>query len=237
MRKLTLLSAIILSLGCTGTASAGEQGKIYGRVDLGYGLSKYHHKIIRYVTPNKFSKGLITEAGIGYNISDQVRADFTLGFSPNFSNTFEPPYPEYFDGGGPDKPKEPINDNTMKVKKKSATAMFNVYYDFNNSTRFTPYLMLGTGFERTKYKENSVKTKEEWHSRYVNKFAYQVGVGLATEVYEDVLFDLGYKLTSSQNRKFKAIDHICIDNLSPEYKPEHKDLLVHKFTAGLRVSF
>jgi len=74
--------------------------------------------------------------GVGYYINKNWRADFTLEqrFNADVSGTYQ-----FNPGGG-------FVTSDGKVGLKSTLGLFNIYYDFDTRSRFTPYVGAGLGW-------------------------------------------------------------------------------------------
>ncbi|WGL99753.1 outer membrane beta-barrel protein [Arsenophonus sp. aPb] len=86
------------------------------------------------------------------------------------------------------------------------TLMLNAYYDFKNSSNFTPYLSAGLGYAYISQKTSvdfmvinpSTGDKSDrfhlWtRSHATNNFAWSAGAGIKYTVNKDFSFDLNYK--------------------------------------------
>jgi opacity protein-like surface antigen len=89
------------------------------------------------------------------------------------------------------------------MKETGMGIMANAYYDFNNSSDFTPYVMLGLGVNRSKKElifsgkdanDSDKDTSFTIKSNNKTGFAYQLGVGVGYEMSKDIHLDLAYKL-------------------------------------------
>ena len=69
--------------------------------------------------------------------------------------------------------------------------LINGYFDFVNSSRFTPYISGGIGMANLDYRI------ENW-SDYDVVFAYQVGVGVAYTINDHFLIDLKYRFFATE---------------------------------------
>jgi opacity protein-like surface antigen len=256
MKKI-LLTTIAVAAFAQG-ASALEAGKMYARGDLGYQFSSLK------VTGDKSSrlKGFAGDIGFGYALSDSVRTDVTLNFArPTKSSTGNKlAAAEY----NTEVTKYKIKDakvakdgsevtKKVKAKEKSMGLMFNAYYDFNNASEFTPYVMAGFGVSRNslelKTTANLTAIDKEGKDEAVTQnlltiksknktsFAYQVGVGAAYEMSKDIHLDVGYKLSGItgkyKSKDTKAGDNVVIEGVSDWVKPK----LSHTLTAGVRFAF
>ncbi|EEZ9013156.1 porin family protein [Escherichia coli] len=84
------------------------------------------------------------------------------------------------------------------------TLMVNTYYDFRNSSAFTPWVSAGLGYARIHHK--ATYTDTSWnesgeisdisalhYSEYGNNFAWSLGVGVKYDVTQDFSLDLSYR--------------------------------------------
>lgn len=136
---------------------------------------------------------------VGYDFWQQhklpVRAEleFAMRGNNNYSNDYSNVY------GTPGMSSE------LKVNYNASTLMANFFYDFHNSTSFTPYLTAGLGlaFINTEYEYNvrnagaSVFGMNE--SENFTNFAWNVGAGVAYSFNENVSVDLGYRYVNLGN--------------------------------------
>ncbi len=164
--SLTLASAILFGSAMVGAAFAGEPCKMYIKLGGGYSFaSKVKVKgsggidnsgakstIANVIDKTKltnydnfhigrFSGGLV-EVGLGYNFTEQVRADLTVSYANltnkvnalvGVANVFPP-------------------SSSVTNKRPDWKLMANAYYDFNTSTAFTPFVGIGIGGNHTKNK-------------------------------------------------------------------------------------
>ncbi|MCS1272922.1 outer membrane beta-barrel protein [Escherichia coli] len=82
------------------------------------------------------------------------------------------------------------------------TLMLNAYYDFRNSSAFTPWISAGLGYARVHHKtsyiytDNSPAGSEVYSasaSKYENNLAWSLGVGVKYDVTQDFSLDLSYR--------------------------------------------
>lgn len=154
------------------------------------------YQINKYL--NAKPKGFRGDIGLGYVFSESVRADVTLNFS-NPSTKF-----------GAD-----------KLKIKGIDLMFNGYYDFNNSSDFTPYLMAGIGVDRSSMEIGSTKSKK------LTSPAYQFGIGVGYEAAKNVHLDVGYKLSGK----------LGTYKLEDGRKWNRASRIINSITTGIRFAF
>lgn len=87
-----------------------------------------------------------------------------------------------------------ISDYSMKVEWNIQTAFFNLYWDFHNESRFTPYVGagLGMGFIYNKYKVESPYgdwSRNDFHT----VFAWNAGAGCSYAITDSLSADLAYR--------------------------------------------
>jgi len=283
MKKI-LLTTVAVAAFAQG-ASALEAGKMYVRADLGYNFSspKLNEKIAKgkddttalfqKTSQSNRLKGFAGDLGFGYALSDSVRTDVTINMSQDKKNlkgiTLTNAIGKVASGAYSDKDgKNYVNPNsddaklltsTVNLKERKLGLMANAYYDFNNASEFTPYVMAGVGVNRgslegkiSGYEEGTTgalkAASETIKSKNLTSFAYQVGVGVGYEVVKDITLDVGYKMSGTTgNYKFKAADYAAAAGTTPagilnglvtdQNNKVGSPKLQHTLTAGVRFAF
>lgn len=129
---------------------------------------------------------------VGFDFYPQMqvplRAEIEYAIRTNMDKTYESAVDE--DGGFIE----------TKAKWNVQTLFANLYYDFRNSTAFTPYVGagLGLGFINNSYKtggHDPFDGYEEWASKSKTNtvFAWNVGVGCSYAFNENFSADLAYR--------------------------------------------
>lgn len=124
------------------------------------------------------------------------------------------------------------------MKADIQTYMFNLYYDIDTGTKFTPYVGAGIGMAHIDAKSNYADPTYKAHSslsKSANEFAYQLSAGVSYAMNENVSFDLGYRYT----------DLGSIDGSSNVYQGDKvlfpadmkADFESHEIMLGARYSF
>ena len=134
------------------------------------------------------------------------------------------------------------------------TLLFNAYYDFRNSTPFTPYVGggLGLAFITSKWRETKYYSDRQWwkqdyyekgSSKLNTNFAWQLGLGVAYDFNDYVSVDLGYRLmglgpvqTSSTDMLGQYHDGTWYGS-GENQKFTIDNLLIHQVNLGIRVTF
>ncbi|MDR2337603.1 MAG: outer membrane beta-barrel protein [Deltaproteobacteria bacterium] len=128
-----------------------------------------------------------------------------------------------------------VDDGYPSFTVESKTFLFNVYYDFTNCSKFTPYIGAGLGLAHTTLDMNYFGDDggNDWYaggSKTNNKFAWQVGTGVAYNITDKTALDLGYRFTD--------LGEISADadrNSNPG--AVKADLKSHEILLGLRYTF
>ena len=279
MKKI-LLTTVAVAAFAQG-ASALEAGKMYARADLGYNFSspKLGDKIangkdtgalLKGTKQSNRLKGFAGDLGFGYALSDSIRTDVTINMSQGkkklkdvelastlgtVANDVKAKDGKYDTAGD-------LQKSNINLKEKKLGLMANAYYDFNNASEFTPYVMAGVGVNRgsleakvSGYKAGTtgdLKTASETiKSKNLTSLAYQVGVGVGYEVAKDISLDVGYKMSGmTGSYKFKKADLAAAGTGTPPTPAGNlvaagltdkdnfaKSKLQHTLTAGVRFAF
>ena len=110
----------------------------------------------------------------------------------------------------------------------SSTLFANLYYDFRNSTAFTPYVGAGLGmaFNYANYTFSSPGYHGNFDEHSTN-FAWNVGAGVAYDITDSLAVDLGYRYV---NLGYYEVD--LPDGAKLKNQPCN-----HEFMLGLRYTF
>lgn len=104
-------------------------------------------------------------------------------------------------------------DSTADISALSF--LVNGYYDFTNSSAFTPYLSAGLGFAKIKWADDGYSADD-------TVFAYQVGAGVGYALSKNVTLDAKYRYLATSDAKF--------DTTETEFAS-------HNLLFGVRVNF
>lgn len=130
------------------------------------------------------------------------------------------------------------DEEKFDLTLKNQTLLFNVYYDFNTNTAFTPYIGGGLGIARMKGTMNWAEDIEDGCSvnsiKSRTNFAWQIGAGVAYNFNQNVAIDLGYRyMDYGKLSKTSSEDYYWYD-ITLENKVETK---AHEIMFGLRYTF
>jgi len=126
-------------------------------------------------------------------------------------------------------------DDGTKLDLGIQTIFANVYYDFRNSSAFTPYLGFGLGMGIVKAKG------DHWGysmgSKTSTNFAWNVGAGVAYAFTDMISLDLAYRFVSPGKGQTKKA---LVWEGSLAYDDEQwktKNLYIHQVMLGVRFTF
>ena len=115
--------------------------------------------------------------------------------------------------------------------------LVNVYYDFRNNTRFTPFVSLGMGYYDLEITAEGEKLKSETTEWSMSKadgsgFAWQLSAGTAYRLTDNLSLDLKYRYYCTDGFTYTNQDTGAIDVYKSKF-----DYAVHTILLGIRYSF
>lgn len=131
-----------------------------------------------------------------------------------------------------------LGDNVNASSKiKSQFVVANFYYDFINNSKFTPYINAGIGYARLKAENSfSYKTTGSSFSDTSNNFAWNLGVGAAYNINNNIALDAGYRYTDYG--KVKTSKEISLSNQQYNHKIDTSSKIKsHEMNIGIRYTF
>lgn len=118
----------------------------------------------------------------------------------------------------------------------------NTYYDFRNSSAFTPWVSVGLGYARIHHK--ATYTDTSWNKSgevsdfsalhypgYDNNFAWSFGAGVRYDVTPDIALDLSYRYLDAGDASVSYKDE-----WGDKYKSE-VDVKSHDIMLGVTYNF
>ena len=152
----------------------------------------------------------------GYTINTSYDTGWAIGaaLGYNFGNTRVEGEVAY-QKADEDKAKDSFGSWDATGDISALSFLVNGYYDFTNSSAFTPYLSAGLGFAK-------VKVTDIGYNADDTVFAYQVGAGVGYALNKNVTLDVKYRYFATSDAKF-------------EY--ETREFASHNLLFGVRVNF
>lgn len=125
-----------------------------------------------------------------------------------------------------------INGAVMDYSVK--TLMANVYYDFNTSTNFTPYVMAGLGFAFVDTEFSDTRGFNLSGDGDDSNFAWAVGLGVGYDINENITLDAEYRFMNLGSVETStALNGVSI----PNGTIDTDDLYANMFHIGVRYNF
>lgn len=198
MKNFFAVCIIPLLVTYTATASAKEGVYITGKAGTSvvnlYGINSTFsadeivngHTTLPDRTKGVFGGGV----AIGYDFNDQFQLPVRLELDTTFRGETDAKSGQDITAFG-----ESVHIN-VKNQVRMATYMVNGYYDFHNSTAFTPYISAGVGLAHVKLKNNTIPVGfdiNETLSASKNNFAWGAGIGAKYAVADNIAIDASYK--------------------------------------------
>lgn len=217
MKKILLTTVAVVTLAAATDVLAMEAGKMYMRGDVGYQISNFKNAFLSS-TGAKRLKGFAGDVGFGYALSDSVRTDVTLNFSngtgKNSVTSLSSNIVYKANTAADTITLASTKATSVSMTEKGIGLMANAYYDFHNSSEFTPYVMLGLGVNNGKKElkfsgkdSSDVEKSFTIKSKGKTSLAYQLGVGVGYEMSKDIHLDLAYKLVGHGSKyKYKLAE-------------------------------
>lgn len=225
MKKTIGIICCIMVLAFAGTALAGDGG-FYGSVKVGGSFLDASKSSATNATAtgasSKFKNdtGLAVGGAVGYNWMDYdmpIRTELEYMYRGDFKY-------KYSD-----------SNSTLTDKIDLHTLMLNGYWDFYNSTSFTPYINGGVGIAWVQ-EDFSTGTITDAISAPKNKtstnLALNLGAGVGWSMTESMILDLAYRYNYYGDGK-----KVTASGTGNSVTTQVKDIGTHDVLLGLRYQF
>jgi opacity protein-like surface antigen len=163
-----------------------------------------------------YDAGFAGSVALGYRIADQLRIEVEGIYQSNNMNKVN------YSFSGIDSGNVPSFSAPLKGERERTAFLLNGYYDFKNSTAFTPYITAGMGgyHLRLKGERSSVENDLD--------FAWQAGAGVNYKLDDRISFDLKYRYFGGADAELQ----------SPSgFSSRLYEVGDHQVMAGIRVGF
>lgn len=237
-----LLLAACFALPVQVKAETTDKTGIYVTPKFIYGIGTFKGKVIDFADGTLASKSATENAfgggiALGYDFSKRldvpVRVELEYSATSKMDRKMSSSTDE--DGGG-------YEDFKMKIDVQSL--FFNAYYDFKNTTSFTPYIGAGVGlaFVGAKTSVNGHEEGEpDWSYSFGKKtrtnFAWNVGLGCAYALNDSVSIDLGYRYADFGKAKTKSYSGLDDEGQAFTVYGKAQNVAMHQFMLGARFTF
>lgn len=240
MRRVLGLLVLAGALVLPAMARAGEQVGVYVAPKFIYGYTlldgmKLHDSQSQPGDPSSWKIGDKTDSAYGGALA--IGYDFNKRFKVPVRAELE--YAAFSQVDGQKSwPEDNGESSTSKQKLQIQTLFVNAYYDFHNSTDFTPYVGGGIGmaFINTKSSfyeaDNSFMSYSSGSSTTTN-FAWNAGAGVAYAFTDYISLDAGYRFAGLGGAKAKWLKQEGENWM----RNKTEDVYMHQVMAGLRITF
>jgi outer membrane immunogenic protein len=210
-RTFIIICSILLSLLCSQVYGLDNY---YGRISLGLALPS-ESDMTDSTAPGTTIKAEsktngCASAAFGSDFG-KIRGEIELAYQQNeFDNAFS---------SG--------SNRTIDGEISAISYLFNLYYDLDNNTNFTPYITAGVGLTSLHIKDFSLPaagTDPAFSSTSEDdiEFTYQIGCGVSYAIERNISIDINY-------RRFTPSD--------PAFNTLQSEFESNNFYVGLRISF
>ena len=174
-------------------------------------------------TEADFKTGYNVYGAIGYDFG-AIRLESEIRYAKNkIDNIYDPVFSAVKEGDNIFMTQTGTEKRATKGETTSTSIMLNAFYDFENKTRFTPYVMGGLGTSKV--------TFDDTYHEYDDKvFAYQLGIGISTAITEKIAVDFTYRYFATENPEFNYLG----PGPPPLIKSSYKS---HNLSVGIRYVF
>ena len=204
MKKI-LLTTILCAISSTSIAMELADEDYYAQINGTYAIPSAPGGSF---SGPKFKKTMMIGIEGGLSLLDNARAGISVDFAPDLKYNGQANVNETGPYGG-----QYTNQSNTNLKVKSLVAMLNLYYDFDNFGRFSPYVMVGAGMSINKTNSSSYNGYSLATDPIVNgttyngvvvgtqtisgankkNFAFKVGIGTRFTINNRFSIDLRYQ--------------------------------------------
>src|SRR5210317_1610424 len=207
-KNLLIIFVCVLAFFFSATVYSAEG--LYMSGNLGFAMasdSDLTDSTVPGVTVNtEFDTGLTLGAALGYDFN-RFRVEGEISYQTNDVDKLGA-QGVFFDATG---------DAT------ALSFLINGYYDFVNSSAFTPYISAGLGYAQVAFNDLNISGSGfPGSSDDDSVFAYQIGIGIGYAVTETVTIDVKYRYFGTENS---------------EYDTTEAEFASNNFLFGVRVYF
>jgi opacity protein-like surface antigen len=184
------------------------------------GASPYYCSQFKYTFTQDYDPGFAGSVALGHQIADQFRLEGEVLYQSN-DNGKEHFSLSFFSGSNHTHGPTP-SSSPLKGGRERTAFLLNGYYDFKNSTAFTPYITAGMGGYHLRLKGE--------HSSVDNDldFAWQTGAGVNYKFDDRISFELKYRYFGGADAELQSPS-----GLSSRFY----EVGDHQIIAGIRVGF
>lgn len=225
MKKSLIACAAMALVLMFASVALAENGGFYGSVKAGGSFldatTSESNSNSTAATKDKFTTKSVGAIGVaaGYNWIDYdipVRTELEYMYRSDFKYKYEDANATY--------------SNEINIQ----TVMLNLYWDFYNSTSFTPYITGGAGVAIIDEDYSTTGLTTTGVSKTTTNLALNVGAGVGWNLTDSLLLDLEYRYDYFGNGKKVTMTGAAATG---DYEAQAKNLSTHSVLLGLRYQF
>jgi opacity protein-like surface antigen len=165
----------------------------------------------------RYDPGYAASVAIGYRIAENFRVELEGLYQSNDNDQFERTYFNPFQGSG-------SFTGKLDGERERTAFLLNGYYDFVNSSDFTPFISAGLGGYHMRLNSTFDSVENDLD------FAWQAGAGINYRLNDQISFDLKYRYFGGANAE------LAQQYGNWTYK-QFRDVGEHQIMAGIRIGF
>ena len=172
-------------------------------VNYAYPEDDYSEKYTQNNQTKSIYPNISVAVGYDFSVISPVNVRAELEYNYKDSTQFNSNTNQIITTEGDDSESQTGDELLFSNKVKAESLMLNSYYDFKNTSKFTPYISAGVGVTRVKNESTDIEFPDYSFSKSDNHFTWSAGVGVAYNVTNDVSLDLSYRYVDAGKYDFK----------------------------------
>lgn len=212
MKKLILITMALTALPMLANAKGLDYSKPYLKGTIGYARQDY---TISGSHVNHFKgDGVMGTVGVGYSWYNNMRAELEFYLDDGISGSH---------GAG---------KGNYKSEIKTYAGLFNVAYDFKNSSPVTPFVLAGLGYAKHRFEVHGVRGdgRSVVAKKNHGAFMYQLGAGLGFDIDKNLSLEASYRAI---NKGTKSV--LEKTSTGQTIKHSRRGDFQHAFLLGVRI--
>lgn len=175
----------------------------------------------------KTDTGFASSIALGYHLTEQFRLEGEAVYQTNDLNKFTFSTSSFVSKN--------LFSAALQGERERTAFLLNAYYDFKNTSAFTPYFTAGIGGYHLRIKSSRFNPRPSRENDL--DFAWQVGAGLNYRLNDTISFDLKYRYFSGSDAEVTFPISSGISGQPASEITELHEVGDHQVLAGIRIGF
>jgi len=178
----------------------------------------------------KFDTGFMASLALGYHLTEKFRLEGEAMYQSNDLKNFTTKQNSFGTTF--------TNSGSLQGERERTTFLLNAYYDFKNSSAFTPYITGGVGGYHMRIKTGEFGRRASGENDL--DFAWQVGAGLNYKLDDRISFDLRYRYFGGSAAEVvipRGLGFVTSNGITFVDRTELHNVGDHQVMAGIRIAF